>query len=336
MKSVFWTLLLGLATVSLSCYTDYAVMYQEEPEPIIIVKEIPYYIEVEVPVGTPTEEVEIWVDSFTQTNSVNGVDILWVIDTSGSMNAHDAQLLLGIDTMLNALPVSGWRLVMIPADHRLAETESQFPLVPGDGIAEAEDMYSLMQRGSREEGFDSVYAYIVNNPYAATWMRPDAALLVVFVSDEDEQSSNYLPGSLEFISWYTSQRLGNVFVSSIINVDLSYSVCLVPPPVSEIGMEYMTATSYFSGVIVDICTEDWSPGVADAAVQIEPIEKIVLTKTPVTETIRVFIDTQPSSEWYYVESENAVYFTVVPSGGSLVEVGYVVFEEASDTADTGP
>ena len=66
MKSVFWTLLLGLATVSLSCYTDYAVMYQEEPEPIIIVKEIPYYIEVEVPVGTPTEEVEIWVDSFTQ------------------------------------------------------------------------------------------------------------------------------------------------------------------------------------------------------------------------------------------------------------------------------
>lgn len=342
MKSVFRTLLLGLVTVSLSCYTDYAVMYQKEPETIIIEKEIPYYIEVEVPVGTPTEEVEIWVDSFRQTNSVNGVDILWVIDTSGSMNAHDTQLLLGIDTMLNALPASGWRLVMIPADHSLAETESQFPLVPGDSISDAEDMYALMQRGSREEGFDAVYSYMVNNPYSATWMRPDAALLVVFVSDEDEQSSNYLPGSLEFISWYASQRLGNVFVSSIVNVDLSYSVCLMSPPVSEVGVEYMDATSYFSGVVVDICTEDWSPGVADAAVQIEPIEKIVLTKTPVKETIRVFINTNPTTDWYYVESENAVYFTVIPEGGSLVEVGYVIFEDpadpadTADTADTGP
>ena len=43
--------------------------------------EVPVYIEVEVPVN----EGEIWVDSFTQPMSVDGIDILWVIDKSGSM-----------------------------------------------------------------------------------------------------------------------------------------------------------------------------------------------------------------------------------------------------------
>ena len=48
------------------------------------------------------------------------------------------------------------------------------------------DMYNTMQRGGMEEGFDAAYDYIVNNPYSSTWMRPDAALLIVFVSDEEE------------------------------------------------------------------------------------------------------------------------------------------------------
>ena len=45
-----------------------------------------------------------------------------------------------------------------------AATEAQFPLVPGDDVEDALDMYTLMQRGHREEGVDSAYEYIVNNP----------------------------------------------------------------------------------------------------------------------------------------------------------------------------
>ncbi len=44
--------------------------------------EVPVYIEVEVPVDPGL----IWIDSFLQPQSVDGVDILWFIDTSGSMN----------------------------------------------------------------------------------------------------------------------------------------------------------------------------------------------------------------------------------------------------------
>ena len=53
--------------------------------------EVPGYILTDVP--RSTEYGEIWVDSFTQPSSVDGVDILWVIDRSCSMDEYDPELL---------------------------------------------------------------------------------------------------------------------------------------------------------------------------------------------------------------------------------------------------
>lgn len=318
MLRIIMTFIVGIL---MSCHQDNMLVHKNT-EFVEVFSEVPVYIETEVP--TDTIDAEVWVDSFLQPRSVDGVDILWVIDTSGSMNRFDENLLLGIEAMLNALPPSGWRLAMTSNDPGRAATESQFPLVPGDDILDAESMYDSMGRGAREEGFDAAYEYIVNNPYAASWMRPDAALLIVFVSDEEEQSDDYFIDVTDFISWYDSQRGGSVFLSSIINVDQVDSVCASPPNPIDIGERYMDATSWFGGIVVDICDNDWSPGVADASNQIEPFESLELSLAPYKETIRVFIDQQQSSDWYYVESENTVYFTVIPPGGSLVEIGYVI------------
>ena len=286
MLSRIATALFLLLTVP-SCDHDYQVMVRDA-EVIYEEVEVPVYIEVEVPVGTPTEEVEVWVDSFVQVRAVDGVDIVWVIDTSGSMSRYQTQLLNGIETMMNSLPPTGWRLVMISTDPDEVITESQFPLVPGDNITDAEDMYDLMARGSDEEGFDSILAYMETNPYAASWMRPDAALLVVFVSDEDDQSS-LLPTSHDFVNWYASRRFGNVFLASIVMQREEESVCEGLTYGSEPGVEYMAATSLLFGTTVDICDEDWSAGVTDATTQIEPYENIELTHIPVKENRYIFI-----------------------------------------------
>ena len=280
--------------------------------------EVPVYIETEVP--TDNEDAEVWVDSFTQPRSVDGVDILWVIDTSGSMNQHDASLLLGIEAMLNALPPTGWRLAMTSNDPTKAAIEAQFPLVPGDDILDAEAMYAAMGRGAREEGFDAAYEYIVNNAYASTWMRPDAALLVVFVSDEEDQSDDHFVLEQDFINWYSSLRGGSSFMSSIVNVHHADSVCESLPSAVDIGDRYITATNWFSGVVVDICSDDWSPGVTDASNQVEPFESWDLTHLPVAATIRVFIDGQLNWDWVYDHATNSVIFTSIPGGGQLVEI----------------
>ena len=344
-----------IAIVATGCFSpDYSVIYSGGGnggtetvtvyEEVEVEVEVPVYIEVEVP--GETEYGEIWVDSFTQSASVDGVDILWVIDTSGSMYRYDADLEAGIEAMLNALPASGWRLAMISNDPSKAQLESQFPLVPGDDIVDAMDMYSLMLRGPYEEGFDAVYEYLTNNAYATTWLRPDAALLVVFVSDEEEQSNQYMLNVPDFTSWYGSQRGGSAFVSSIINVAADVSVCTHYVNSIDIGDRYIEATNFFGGVVVDICEEDWSPGVTDATTTIEPRENLELTYVVSNEiTIRVFINGALNWDWYYQASDNTVYFTTIPSGHDHVEIAYHYDPDdphgtgapdtGADTGDTG-
>lgn len=351
MKRLFF-LIGAVATILTSCQSpDYSVIYSGGGnggtetvyvyEEVEVEVEVPVYIEVEVP--GETEYGEIWVDSFNQPASVDGVDILWVIDTSGSMYRFDEELEAGIETMLGALPASGWRLAMISSDPTRAAVEAQFPLVPGDDVADAMDMYNAMGKGGMEEGFDATYEYVVNNSYATTWLRSDAALLVVFVSDEEEQSNQYMIDVLDWTSWFSTQRGGSAFMSSIVNVAQDDSVCERVPNLIDVGDRYMEATTFFGGVLVDICEEDWSPGVADATMSIEPYDKLELTYVVSNEaTIRVFINGALNWDWYYQASDNTVYFTVLPAGNDHVEVAYHYDPDdpygtgcGADTGDTG-
>ena len=323
--------LIFLIAALFSCTQDYSVITGETKtivvtetitetvtEEVEVEIEVPTYVEVEVPVN----EGEIWIDSFTQPMSVDGIDILWVIDRSGSMRMHDASLIAGVEAMLLALPASDWRLVMINADSSHSVTNSLFPLVPGDDAEDAADMLNTLGTAHREEGFNATYEYIVNNPYSSTWMRPDAGLLVVFVSDEEEQSDFEYPAASDFVTWYSSMRMGSVFMASIVNVEASESMCFWPPSPLDIGDRYMEATNMLGGTIVDICDDDWSPGVTDATHSIEPYEKIELTHKAEIDSIRVFINGSLNHDWLYTESDNTVYFTTIPSAGELVEVGY--------------
>ena len=302
--------LLLIIGMVMGCGPDYGIVGHDE----FIVE-----VEVEVP-GDPLGNQ--WVDSFVQHGGVDGVDILWVIDTSGSMYIYQNRLLAGIEAMLNALPSSDWRLAMIANHPPAAAQEDQFPLVPGDDIVDAEDMYNAMGTGYFEEGFDSAYEYIINNPYSATWMRHDSALLVVFVSDEEDQSNGYFGQVGEFTAWYSTLRLGPVYLSSVVTQDPSVSVCSTPPHSVNVGDRYMEATNTLNGIIVDICAEDWSAGVTDASNQVDPYEWYELTYEPIEDSIRVFIDHVPNNDWTYQASDNTVYFTTIPDAGTWVEIAY--------------
>ncbi len=330
--------LLLMSAFVLSCSQDYAIVNPEkevivitetvtETETVEVEVEVPVYVEVEVPVN----EGIIWVDSFTQHMSIDGIDILWVIDRSGSMSRYNGELLAGVEAMLNALPVSDWRLVMISADPTKSVLSNEFPLVPGDDIDDAAAMLGTMVGAHPwEEGFNSVYEYINHNPYSTTWMRPDAGLLVVFVSDEDEQSDWEYPAPSDFLSWYTGLRMGSVFMASVINLDETESICTHSVNPRDVGNRYIEATNTLGGVIVDICSDDWAPGVTDATNSIDPYESLTLTHKAEPDSIRVFINGSLNSNWYYQESDNTVYFTTIPSAGQLVEIGYRYIE-----TDTG-
>ena len=269
---------------------------------------------------------EVWVDSFIQPVATEGYDILWVIDRSGSMSSHDANLLIGIETMMNALPVdTGWRLGIISTDTDEALSNQTFPLVPGDDIADATASLNSLASGhawglAGEEGFDAVYSYITLNPYSATWMRHEAALLIVFVSDEEEQSTWQVT---EFASYLRMTR-SLTFITSIVGLENDgqwRGECG-----DQEGLRYLDLARDFGGVEIDICSSDWSQGVEEASKEFEPIDSLELTEVPRDGSIVVFLDGIPTSnsEWEYEPSTNTVHFLVIPSDGVLVEVAYFI------------
>jgi len=298
---------LFIMMASVSCSPDYGIVGDGET------------IYIEVPVEVEVDDNDrIWVDNFYQPTTANGVDILWIIDMSGSMRDNEEKLLAGIEAMMKSLPASGWRLNMVSNSPDKVIQDQQFPLVPGDTFQDAEDMYDDIIVGHFEMGFDSLEEYMFSNPYAPTWMRHDAALLVVFVSDEEDQSSMTVT---EFTTWYSNARQ-NVYLASIVNVDPADSLCPQGNPVF-IGYNSMEATRYFGGVIVDICSDDWSPGVTDASIQVEPYESYELSHIPADmDSIRVFIDGVPNNDWHFVRTENVIYFDIIPEPGVLVEMAY--------------
>ena len=302
MRNVLVAILSALSM--LGCEPDYGIVGQVGTE----------YVYVEVPKEGP--DTEIWVDSFVQPTSMEGVDILWVIDTSGSMHDDEPRLLAGIEAMMSSLPPQGWRLNMISNSPPHVQTDAQFPLVPGDTLADAQAMFHNMKKGHYEMGFDALETYYYNNPYASQWMRNEAALLVVFVSDEEDQSNQTVA---EFVNYYTGLR-DHAFLASIVHLDPAESLCNYTS--YNTGYNSIEATQRLGGVVVDICSEDWAPGVQDASAQVEPYEELKLSHRPIKNEIYVFINGVPNYDWYYVRSDNTVYFDIVPESNDLVEIAY--------------
>jgi len=149
------------------------------------------------------------------------------------------------------------------------------------------------------------------------------------VSDEEEQSKIT---TQSFVSWYRYLR-PNVSLSSIVNVDVSESVCMFPLD-HNVGKKYIDATTELYGNIIDICSNDWSSGVEEATQKMEPIEELALTHIPSQETIVVFMDGLPEYGWVYDEPRNTVIFDDAPPEGSLVEISYAIQELVSPIEDT--
>ena len=317
--------------------TIYVEVPVEVPIEVEIPVEIPVEVIVEVPVPVPGEGGDVWIDSFEQPYTIDGIDIVWLIDKSGSMNQHATSVVAGIEQMMLSLPPSGWRLGITTTAWGNTSTASQFPLVPGDSVQDAWDSYNNTGNHATEAGFDALYAYLIENTYNQSWLRPDAGLLVVFVSDEDEQSNrdfaNTPHGLLDFINWYGSRR-PSVFLASIVNLPASMSACQWSPPAFYVGDRYIDATTAFGGVVVDICDQDWTPGVQEAANQAQPHESWELTYTPIVDSLIVFVDFVEFADWTYNGLSNAIEFDVIPPEGSLVEIGYVIDSVAGDDDDS--
>jgi hypothetical protein len=234
----------------------------------------------------------------------------------------------GLSDMFSQLPDADWRLNMISNAPDAVLLDEQPPLIHGASIEEAHDMLDRVADGTLERSFEATMDYVDFNPMASEWMRDDAALLVVLISDEDEQSHS-IPIE-RFTEWLKLKR-DDVFLSSVVNIDPNASACSDRDgwhgEMGEFqGDDFMVATSALNGMVVDICADDWSRAMRHATPEALQSEW-ALSHTPVPDSIQVFIEGEITSEWTFNLLNNSLTLDYDAQAGAHINVAYRTLEE---------
>jgi hypothetical protein len=278
--------------------------------------------------GISTEIIElvdpsqpVVVDSLIQSGMPTSIDVLIVLDTSGSMSDNYEQVSRGVEILRGDIED-------ITYDYKIGFINSSLikPYFSGpyDVYSSAIDflLAPWILGGDREEiAFYAAYEFRITTEEGDSFFGESADKLLIFVSDEDEQSVF----TAEVFHYWLKDEFKNVQHDIVTIVNIETSDCESGWS-AHMGEKYMELSAYYGKTATDICS-DWELALADSTFLVGPVDYINLSQIPLEDTIVVYVDKVITEEWYYLSSTNTVYLDFVPTEGSLIEVGYVADTE---------
>ena len=295
-------------------------------------------------------DYEAWItDSFTQDEEVS-VDILFVVDNSGSMSANQTNLQNNFGDFIAVFGAAGvdYHIALITTDDATF-VGSVITSASPDPITEFNDQVDLIgYHGSAyEKGL--WYSYVATDvggdaaPGSATgFFRSSAKLVVVYVSDEPD-SSHGTHGHGGSSSMATSDYSSHLIsLKSSSDLVVAHAVAGDYPSGcstnggAQFGDGYYDVVNDLGGTFMSICADDWSITMDTLATESIAMLAFPLSDAPIENTITVEIDSVISSDWMYDSAANSITFTVAPPEGSAIEITYAIWAECADEeTDTG-
>lgn len=217
----------------------------------------------------------------------NKVDLLVVIDNSGSMKTEQANMAARFSTLIDQLSGLDWQVGVVTTDvgsdanlkdGRLIAVDtagSQFLMTSKMDLMRAkEDFASVIQRpetgSGNEQGIKATYRTLqralsgdgakVNQPNRDL-IRPDAALAVLVVTDANEtpdvanDARNSGDGLMKYVSDSYSGKKNFVFNSII--VKSGDKTCLGKDGNESYGAAYEKLSNLTGGIIGTVCASDY-------------------------------------------------------------------------------
>ncbi len=267
---------------------------------------------------TDTKEVKVVVDSYAQAERLGALDVLVVLDTSGSMTDNYDDVADGMDILRSDIEslTFDYRfgyITMDPGDLSY--------LGPYDASTSAIDMLmapSLLPTTTLEEGFATTYSFF-SSEEIQDFRREVGDFLLFLISDENEQSAI----STDLFYDWLHDEFKDVNHDVVAITQLEGSSCGYT---YDIGYKYEDLANLYGKEPIDICEEDWSVWLADSSYLTQRKDSIVLSEPdPIFESIVVYVDNTAIYEWEYIGETNTVQLGFVPDYGSIVEVGYNVY-----------
>ena len=285
------------------------------------------------------------------------VDVLFVVDNSGSMRSEQELLASNFDKFINYFIGSDtdWHVGVVSTDMvnpnesgRLSTVDDVRYIDPTtpDPINTFQDLAVLGTSGDmlNEAGRAAAFTALelLRNDYNDGFYRDHANLAIIHISDEEDQSGSQPISLTEYINWLDNLKVNpdDVSVSAIVTPE---GGC--PTGFTE-GLDYLEVARAFDGVEASICDEDWSQvmdeiGLLAAGGRSE----FFLSQLPVPGSIQVeviadnmFFNAEEGDCdmcYFYNPSRNSIQFNnYIPPEYAEVTIDYTLLANAYGTEET--
>lgn len=270
-------------------------------------------------------------DNFTQDGNAI-VDILFVIDNSGSMGSNQANFINNFDSFINVFSGAGvdYQLAFITTDNEaFVDGAIVTPASPDPVVEVGTIVGNIGTTGSAmEKGL--YYSYLATQPGADAglgggFLRPAAKLVVIYVSDEPDGS-----GSLVSTSEVSSHLASLKSSSSMVNahaVSGDYPSGCSGNGGAQFGDGYYDVVSDLGGTFMSICAADWGAQMDTLARDSIALMNFPLSRSPIESTIEVRVSGVITSDWTYDQSANSIILDIAPADGESIDISYAVWAE---------
>lgn len=275
--------------------------------------------------GTPSEANDEFVQNSAQDAAV---DILWVIDNSGSMGNEQQDLAENFSLFIQDFITRGidFKMAITTTDGRssyagvmrgdsdeltdeaAAANESQF-------IQNFQNWIRVGTNGSGTEmglyGSQRFFERYQN------WARPNAYLAVVYVSDEQDHSAGTVQTYVDMLRALKSNA-GYIKPYSIVTTEN-------PNRGETLGTRYVELTNELNGVVADIHRPFYDTLRDFGGSILNLLDSFPLSNAPIDNQIRITLNGQElTSGWTYDAQNRVVRFdpSQIPDAGSIVIAYY--------------
>ena len=278
-------------------------------------------------------DVEQWFSQTWQQEEIPVLDVLWVVDNSGSMNQFQSNLSGNISSFMGAFSQTGadYHMSVITTD-RYAITNVLTPMTPNVEQALSNLIMVGITGSGMEKGIEMSHRALSSASSAgpgSTFWRNSATLIVIYVSDEQDWSN---PDWSSYLSFFDNLKPQGQFIPYGVISDVpggcQYTMTNGLARTLQPGYGYWDLIDHYGGSWYSICATDWGVQLQDLAGELTGRRMFPLDeRDPITETIEVTVNGQVTTNWEYDAATNSVIFhdEHVPDEGQTIEISYATW-----------
>ena len=280
-----------------------------------------------------TGDVEQWYTQTWQQEEIPVLDVLWVIDNSGSMNQFQTSLSQNISSFMTAFAQTGadYHMAVITTDRWMIS-----PILTPQTPNVEQELGNLVIQGTygsgMEKGIEMSYKALGSatsaGPGSAFWRDP-ATLVVIYVSDEPDWSN---PGWSSYINFFDGLKPLGQFVPygviSDVPAGCQYTTFNGHVRNLQPGTGYWDLIDHYGGSWYSICATDWGVQLQDLAGEVTGRRMFALDeRDPIEDTIEVLVNGQVTAYWEYDTASNSVIFhdDHIPDEGQTITINYATW-----------